>query len=253
MTMQMQANIADVDRAKLAREAGPCPTRPWVLLDYDTKRFPFAQVLSRDVYKVRRLDQLHVYLKQHRQKHGGSTYFTHKDNLIVREMMQKQPKEATFWKLYHNFMLRVLSPWVGRALSYTSNPKMRIHLAGTRSVSSFHHDICVTKRIDQINFWMPFNDVSGDSALWVESDYGKCDFKPVPVRYGQVLIFDGGYLGHGSVFNGSDVTRLSLDMRFSYKGATTRAEGVELMQRMIEVSYKLNERVAGDSTEENND
>ncbi|MCY1004069.1 hypothetical protein OV079_00480 [Nannocystis pusilla] len=58
----------------------------------------------------------------------------------------------------------------------------------------------------------------------------------MPVRYGQVLIFDGGYLGHGSVDNVSGVTRVSLDMRFSYKKATTRAEGVSLMDRIIQVA-----------------
>ena len=239
MSTYAQSRKADVDRAALVHEAGPRPARTWALLNYDTRRFPFAQALSRDVFKVRRLDRLHVYLKRHHEKRGNASRLSHRDNLTVREMMQGQPKEADFWKIYHGFMLRVLSPWVGRALSYTSNPKLRAHLAGTGSVSSFHHDICVTERIDQVNFWLPFNDVSGDATLWLESDYGQSDFLPVPVNYGQVLIFDGGYLGHGSVHNGSDVTRLSLDMRFSYKGATTRAEGVELMNRIVAVSGQL--------------
>lgn len=238
MNTHRQPQAAGADRGSLALEAGPRPIRLWALLGYDTERFPFAQALSRDVFKVRRLDRLHVYLEWHREQQGKAGGLSHKDNLVVREMMQSQPQEADFWKIYHNFMLRVLSPWVGRALSYTSNPTLRSHLAGTRSVSSFHHDICVTKRIDQVNFWLPFNDVSGDSTLWLETDYGKSDFQPVPVRYGQALIFDGGYLGHGSVANGSDVTRLSLDMRFSYKGATTRAEGVALLNRIVEVSER---------------
>lgn len=236
MSTYPQSPAAHVDRAALARAAGPRPARLWAVLDYDTRRFPFAAALSRDVFKVRRLDRLHVHLKQRREKRGGGTRLSHRDNLTVRAMMQDQPKEADFWKIYHGFMLRALPPWVGRALSYTSNPKLRAHLAGTPSVSSFHHDICVTERIDQVNFWLPFNDVGGDATLWLESDYGKGDFLPVPVNYGQALIFDGGYLGHGSVFNGSDVTRLSLDMRFSYKGATTRAEGVELMNRIVAVA-----------------
>jgi hypothetical protein len=236
MTMDnMRPPEADIDRAVLAREAGLCPTRPWVILNYDTRRFPFASVLCRDVFKAQRLDRLHVYLKRHRKKHGDSTRLDYSDNLLLRDMMQGQPQEAEFWKLYHLFMLQVLTPWVGRALSYTSHPKMRTHLVGTKSVSSFHHDICVTRRIDQINFWMPFTDVSGGSALWLESDYGKKDYQPIPVRNGQVLIFDGGYLGHGSVFNDSETTRVSLDMRFSYKRAATRAEGVALMNRMIHV------------------
>lgn len=225
-----------VDRAQLARAAGPVPRVPWVLLDYDTTRWPFVAVLSRDVYKVRRLDRLHVYLRAHKTRMGESrTLPTARDNVTVARMMADQPPEADFWRLYHGFMLRVLAPMVGRGISYTQTPKLRIHLAGTRSVSSFHHDICVTKRIDQINFWMPFCDVAEETALWLESAYGAGDFRPVPVRYGQVLIFDGGYLGHGSVANLSDRTRVSLDMRFSYKRSATRAEGVALLNHLAGV------------------
>jgi ectoine hydroxylase-related dioxygenase (phytanoyl-CoA dioxygenase family) len=49
------------------------------------------------------------------------------------------------------------------------------------------------------------------------------------VRYGEVLIFDGGYLSHGTVSNQTQTTRVSLDMRFCLKGAATRLEGVDLM------------------------
>ncbi|KVE38572.1 hypothetical protein WS69_08380 [Burkholderia sp. BDU5] len=205
------------------------------MLDYDTVRFPFAAVLGRDVFKVRRLERLHEYLLDHRRRSARNARLRPRDNLMVSAMMERQPADADFWKVYHGFMLAQLAPLVGRGISYTSHPKLRVHLSGTASVSSFHHDICVTRRIDQINFWMPFTDVDGGATLWLESDYGRGDFEPVPVRYGQVLIFDGGYLGHGSVANDSGVTRVSLDMRFSYKQATTRAEGVSLMNRIVEV------------------
>lgn len=227
--------VAATDRALLMREAGPRPSATRVILRYDTRRFPFAALLSRDVFKVRQLDRLHDFLRAQRRASGKPDRApSHRDNLALRAMMERLPEGADFWNLYHGFMLGILAPCVGRGISYTSHPKMRVHLAGTPSVSSFHHDICVTERIDQVNFWMPFTDVEGDTALWLESDYGRGDFAPVPVRYGEVLIFDGGYLGHGSVANRSDRTRVSLDMRFSYKKATTRAEGVALMDRLAE-------------------
>lgn len=224
-----------VDRAELACAAGPRPQRNHLILHYDTRRYPFAAVLSRDVFKVQRLELLHQYLQQQRiNESSWQGRLTHRDNLMLRGMMERQPSEAAFWKLYHDFMLRVLAPLVGRGISYTSRPKLRVHLVGTPSVSSFHHDICVTERIDQINFWMPFTDVHDGAALWLESDYGKSDFAPVSLRYGQVLIFDGGYLGHGSTYNDSERTRVSLDMRFSYKKAKTRAEGVALLDRLAQ-------------------
>jgi ectoine hydroxylase-related dioxygenase (phytanoyl-CoA dioxygenase family) len=130
-------------------------------------------------------------------------------------------------------MRLVLAPVAGRSLSYSNRPKVRVHFPGTASVSSFHCDVPVTKRVDQINFWLPVTDVHATAALHLESDYGLQDYVPVPLRYGQALIFDGGYLGHGSVLNSTEVTRISFDMRFGYRGATTRAEGVHLMNRIV--------------------
>ena len=230
------AAVAHTDRARLMQAAGPCPRATRLLLPFDTRRFPFSALLSRDVFKVRQLDRLHDFLRAQRRSAGHpDRTATHRDNLALRAMMERQPETADYWRLYHAFMLGLLAPLVGRGISYTSHPKMRVHLAGTPSVSSFHHDICVTERVDQVNFWMPFTDVDDGTALWLESDYGRGDFAPVPVRYGEVLIFDGGYLGHGSVANRTDRTRVSLDMRFSLKRATTRAEGVALMDRLAEV------------------
>lgn len=232
MNMRVQPLLAGVDRAWLMAEAGARPRCNRLVLDYDTRRFPFAAALTRDVYKVQRLDRLHLYLRQHYLERGRPARLRPRDNLLLGDMMERQPATADFWTLYHAFMLQVLAPLVGRGISYTSHPKLRVHLAGTPSVSSFHHDICVTERIDQVNFWMPFTDVEAGAALWLESDYGSADYSPVSLRYGQVLIFDGGYLGHGSMRNDSERTRVSLDMRFSYKKATTRAEGVALLDHL---------------------
>jgi len=228
-------------RAAAAAE-GPVPIRPWTILRYSTRDFPFAELLIRDVFKVPRLELLHEYVKAKRRSLGINDRLAIKDNLVMRQMMQDLPDDAPFYQLYRYFMLKVLTPLVGRSLSYSSHPKMRVHFPGTESVSSFHHDIIVTERIDQVNFWMPFTDLDDTAALWLESDYGRGDYAPVPVRYGEVLIFDGGYLGHGSVPNRSSVTRISLDMRFSFKGAHTRAEGVALMNRVVK-------RIEGRATE----
>ena len=213
---------------------GARPNVKWIILPYDTQRFPFAKILQRDVYPVPALDQLHRYIiAAHSQSDRHPTRLTTQHNLFCRKMMQVLADDSPFYKLYHHFMKAVLAPLVGRTLSYSCHPKMRIHFPDTPSVSSFHCDVPVTCRPDQINFWMPFTNVQESATLWLESDYGKADYQPLPLRYGQVLIFDGGYLGHGSVANVSDVTRISLDMRFSLSKFKTREGGIELMNRLV--------------------
>jgi hypothetical protein len=220
------------DPAGLALADGAIPACSWLILPYDTRSFPFAGLLKRDVFGVRRLDLLHEYVRQRRRALGADEALTLQDNLTLRRLMQDLADDSPFYQLYRHFMYKVLAPAVGRPLSYSSHPKMRVHLPDTPSVSSFHSDVPVTRRIDQVNFWMPFTDVDDTAALWLESFYGRGDYAPVPLRYGEVLIFDGGYLGHGSVPNRTPTTRVSLDMRFCCKGATTRAEGVDLINRL---------------------
>ena len=226
--------------AEAAGELRPVASR--VRLGYDTERFPFAALLRRDVFGVRSLESLHTDVLAARTRRGQRGELRTRDNLAARALVQQLPDSAPFFRLYHEFMRLVLAPVAGRSLSYSNRPKVRVHFPGTASVSSFHADAPVTKRVDQINFWLPITDVHGSAALLLESDYGVADYAPVPLRYGQVLIFDGGYLGHGSVSNTTDVTRISFDMRFGYRGATTRAEGVDLMNRIVRRLDRLSTR-----------
>jgi hypothetical protein len=232
MALDGGAASALADGAALALADGAIPVCGRLILPYDTRLFPFAELLKRDVFGVKRLDLLHEYLRRRRRALGADDALTVQDNLTLRRLMQDLPDDSPFYQLYRSFMLKVLAPAVGRPLSYSNHPKMRVHLPDTPSVSSFHSDVPVTKRIDQVNFWMPFTDVDDTAALWLESCYGRGDYGPVPVRYGEVLIFDGGYLSHGSVPNRTQTTRVSLDMRFCLKGAATRAEGIDLINRL---------------------
>lgn len=210
------------------------PKAKWIIFAYDTQRFPFDKILQRDVYPVPTLEQLHHHIiTAQSQRNSSSARLNTQHNLFFRRKMQALADDSAFYKLYHYFMKAVLAPLVGCTLSYSCHPKMRVHFPGTPSVSTFHCDVPVTCRPDQINFWMPFTDVQDSATLWLESDYGKADYRPVPVRYGQVLVFDGGYLSHGSVANVSNMTRISLDMRFSLSNNKTREGSIALMNLLV--------------------
>lgn len=174
-------------------------------IEYDTGTFPFARVLEHTVFKVRPLDQLH----------RGRRDAKYTDNLALRRLMQELPDSSPFMKLYHYFVRSVVAPRFGGRVSYSNHPKMRVHLAGTPGVSSWHRDVDVTRRSDQINAFLPFTRCFDGCALWCESEYGKADYAPLPMEYGSLYLFDGGYLSHGTMLNDTGVTRVSLDFRFA--------------------------------------
>jgi hypothetical protein len=184
-------------------------------LEYDVASYPFARILEREVFRVRPLEQLHIFWRAQKKRQGGGDEPTYADNLTLRGLMQRQPDDSGLYKLYHAFIIREIAPLYGGKISYTNHPQMRVHLAGTPSVSKWHRDVDVTHRSDQINVFLPFTNCFGTNTLWCESDYGIQDYQPLPMTYGQAFFFDGGYLMHGSVANTSDVTRVSLDFRFA--------------------------------------
>jgi ectoine hydroxylase-related dioxygenase (phytanoyl-CoA dioxygenase family) len=98
--------------------------------------------------------------------------------------------------------------------SYQVPPSFRFHFSRKGS-SSFHRDRDYGVDPAHLNVWIPFTRVWGSNSIWIESEEGKGDYSPVSLEYGQALIFDGPNLCHGSVWNNTTSTRVSMDFRFS--------------------------------------
>jgi hypothetical protein len=183
-----------------------------MIIEYDTQKYPFDKVLSA-LFKAPVLHKLHVTYQQKTIK----PFLTYDDNLKLRNVMQQMKDDSLFYKVYHHWIAGVLSPYYGNDVTYSAHPKMRVHLAGTGSVSSFHRDVDITKREEQINCYLPFTDVFDTNTLWCESDYDLKDYQPINLKFGQAILWDGGYLTHGTVGNKTEFTRVSCDFRFKPK------------------------------------
>ncbi|UTW64089.1 streptomycin biosynthesis enzyme StrG [bacterium SCSIO 12741] len=184
-----------------------------LVLNYDVLEYPFQQILSEEVFRVPNLGALHRVWK----KQTGKVKLSYTDNLVLRKLMQQIPDDSVFYQVYHRWVAEVVAPHFGHRIRYAAHPKMRVHLAGTRSVSDFHRDAEVTGRPEQINCYLPFTDVFGSNTLWCENDYGEGNYRPLELRYGQALLWDGGMLEHGTYANQTDHTRVSCDFRFHPK------------------------------------
>ena len=114
---------------------------------------------------------------------------------------------------YRSFVLELLRDTVSGISSYQSPPSFRFHYCG-RSSSVFHRDKDFGVEDGRLNVWVPLTNVWGKNCLWVESTIGAKNYKPIVLKLGQALIFDGVNLGHGSRINTTDSTRVSFDFRF---------------------------------------
>ena len=95
-------------------------------------------------------------------------------------------------------------------------PSFRCHLSGAGTVSAFHRDGDRKYGIPPgtINGWVPLTTVGGANSIYIETERGSEDYRPVSLRPGQILIFDAFHLKHGSYPNDTLATRVSFDFRF---------------------------------------
>jgi hypothetical protein len=185
-----------------------------LFLPYDTVRYPFNE-LAAEVLGVPDLGKLHDHVQAARGRLGEQEApLRYEDNLAQRAKLAAIPDEAPFLEAYRDFIAREIAPRFGGHIGFTSRPTFRVHMAGTIGVSKWHTDAEVTGEAMYITVWVPFVDVAGTNALWVEPDYGRGEYVPVGVVHGEAFVFDGSHLRHGSVPNETEVTRVSMDFRF---------------------------------------
>jgi hypothetical protein len=122
---------------------------------------------------------------------------------------------ANYRQLFRRFVeVEILPLFQSRDTDYQIPPTFRVHLRGSASSSIFHRDRDYGVPQDCLNVWIPFCDVSGTNSILIETFGSPESMTAISLKYGQLLIFDGPNLLHGSVTNDSGRTRVSMDFRF---------------------------------------
>ena len=153
---------------------------------------------------------------------GRQPVLGYRDNMRLRDRLAGSTPDHPLLTLYDKLVREVVAPAFGGHISYNATPTFRVHMAGTPSVSAWHRDVDVTGRLDYLTAWLPFVDTFESNGLWLEQHYGAADYQPIPAAYGEVVIFDGALARHGSQPNRTNVSRVSLDFRFTPKDPRRR-------------------------------
>ena len=112
------------------------------------------------------------------------------------------------------FVAEVVLPIVGEAVAFQCPPTLRVQFPSARALGRRHRDdeYCGHQGCE-INFWLPLTPVAGANTLHVETAVGSGDFRPVELRPGELLRFNGSQGAHYTVANSTSSTRVSLDFR----------------------------------------
>lgn len=111
---------------------------------------------------------------------------------------------------YERFIRRMVQPLFAEDVVYQRVPTFRVHLPDNLAVGEYHRDSDYGHVPEAVTFWLPVTDAFDTNTVHVEMD-GKR--RPVPVPYGNVLIFDSVGLPHGNEINTTGLSRVSMDFR----------------------------------------
>lgn len=184
------------------------------ILHFDTQAFPF-RALVEGVFGVQALEDLHRAFPEQSaivqlpdRDTDDQTYF-HKR--LYQRMTAGWPEFEGHYQSLVRGMGRRLFP--GEPFIYQHRPRFSVHLPGSLAVAEFHRDRDYNHPLGEINFMVPLTPAVDTSAMWIESEPGKGNYRPVNLQYGDVARFDGNRCVHGNKVNATGKTRISFDFR----------------------------------------
>lgn len=175
-----------------------------LIVRYDTERYPFASIVA-DHLGLADLSLLH-----HSYEYPLFTRTTDQATDLHRHLYAIG---KNFFDTYRLFVREQVLDLIGEDIVFQKIPNFRVQLPSNVGVGNFHRDCDHNHSPTEINFWIPLTPVTETTAVWLESQEGKRDFRPCILEYGQALVFDGANLEHGNQINRSGRSRVSFDFR----------------------------------------
>ena len=194
------------------------------IINYSTKEYPFADIIS-NILNTTKLSKIHE------EKHfeGYNVFKREEDQSTKYHKLYYDNCKEQILDLYDKFILNVIRPLYDEEIVYQKIPTFRLHFPGNIAVGEWHKDKWYRdekwhEEVCELNYYLPFTRAYGTNTIWAESEEDKGDFKPMDVKYGECIQWEGSNLTHGNKQNDTNTTRISVDFRIipysKYKPST---------------------------------
>lgn len=178
-------------------------TRPWVIHDYDRRKFDLRGAVSR-LLDCAPLESL--------KAEGKLPLFT-------IETDQQTSFHRSFYDgfadgvqdIYEALIADVIAPILPGPFCYQTTPTFRVHLKDNVAVGAFHRDSDYNHSPNERNFWLPLTPAWDTNTVWILGDDGT--YRCANALPGQIVQFDAANTMHGNYPNDTGATRVSFDFR----------------------------------------
>jgi len=179
---------------------------------YNTEEFDFRGIVE-GYLEAKELENLHKIDKFEKKLTSGSGDYGDQKQKLHKKFYSKMDEDPLFKNLYDKFIQEFIANQVEFKFHYQRFPTFRIHQPDNVGVFAFHKDKHYNHSEHEINIFMPLTKAYDTNTVWAESEEDKGDFSPMELEYGELFMWDGANLNHGSKTNVTNQTRVSFDYR----------------------------------------
>jgi len=182
------------------------------LINYDTNKYNFKELVE-NLFKC---NLSSLTMKEHKLATIEDNSNTCYHKLFYDTLNSGWPELSN---MYHKFVKDIIVDIVNCDFVYQYQPSFRINYPNNYAAPEYHCDTMpgYDHPEEEINFIIPLTDMYDTNSLWIESEPGKKDFKPVNTKFGLLLIFNGNKCFHGNELNKTGKSRVSFDFRILFK------------------------------------
>ena len=182
---------------------------------YDSNYYNFVKEVSK-VYEIDDLSEIHNQWVDAKKYHLLDKMEEDQSTVYHKQFYNHISKTA-FYNVFNAFILGFIKPLFNEDILYQKIPTFRVHQPDNFAVAEFHRDRDYSHSKHEINFFLPLTKSEDSATIWVESEYGKADYSPMNADVGDIIMWDGANLNHGSKHNVTGKSRVSVDFRVLLK------------------------------------
>lgn len=182
------------------------------IIDFDKGEFPFDQIIA-DFLGI---DQLDALSSENTSSESANSFYKNMEQTpLFKKLYEKLDgaEGARFYDLYRRFIKEVIRPKYDESVYFQSKPSHRILFKDIEGEARFHKDSDYGHSSDEVNYWLPQTAAHDSNSIWIEQHEDAGDYKPVDLKVGQCVQFNGAGLSHGAFPNTTGKTRVSFDFR----------------------------------------
>jgi len=188
------------------------------IYEYNVTKFNFEEILK-DILKTDDLTGLHTKLEDAYEVPTGVDGLGNDTHSKYHQQFYDNIKlsVSAFRELYIKFIEEEIAPKFPneKSLIYQALPSFRIQYPQSKAVTTWHYDSDENHKhpLGELNILVPITEMFDTNAVWMESLPHMGDFRPMNLKYGQYIIWNGNRCRHGNKANTTGLTRISIDMR----------------------------------------